>query len=655
MGDRTFEKTTSKSTSLQSTWKGSPLESQVQNYHPLTPAINRLGNNGSVSNHAAVLQRVPSLAPHSLLQLQQQYGNHYVQRVVELAKQGNGQTEVTPEVEAAIERQRGNGNGLDNQVQRQMEFAFGADFSSVKLHTGTEADSLNQALQARAFTTGKDIFFRRGEYNPGSYQGKELLAHELTHVVQQTGGVHEKLEVSQPGDKYEQEADNIARTVVHFGGVQVHIDSQSTPHSLQKASLNPSDGQASTSYVVTTSEAAYIHNSPKEGDYKVSNILSANSLYFLRYQEVHLLDTQGDWLKVEGKAYQEKQAAPQVFQQPIRQYSQTAGQVTGWIKRSSTNLKVSGDTAMENNLIAQDLDNLLDAHVLPALGGWKRGLRIQGNAYLSAYTNFKKTLDLASQQVKARVDFYAAVLTAVSAGALGWLGDAAAKSETYTKLLKSEATRGSLEDALQAGVGEYIDLKQGGWFTPHINKETHPLRYLNSGLIQFEALQNELVEHVGKAKLRISRSTITLDRAKILVEMYNYWNQCLGRIPPNITQENEQPLAKEIERGFWQKYILEDLTRTMTRATHGIYYNEGLGQAAHIYTHPEDAVESRLDKLGISKMAGIKEWDSLFDITNTAGPRKERNPKGLDWSATGSKWTQKLAAWARSYKLKTFE
>jgi hypothetical protein len=68
-----------------------------------------------------------------------------------------------------------------------MEPAFGADFSGVRVHSDSKAHGLNQSLQARAFTTGQDIFFRGGEYNPGSSAGKELVAHELTHVVQQNG------------------------------------------------------------------------------------------------------------------------------------------------------------------------------------------------------------------------------------------------------------------------------------------------------------------------------------------------------------------------------------------------------------------------------------------------------------------------------------
>jgi peptidoglycan hydrolase-like protein with peptidoglycan-binding domain len=74
---------------------------------------------------------------------------------------------------------------------------------------------LSQSLSARAFTTGRDVFFRQGEYSPGSSSGRELLAHELTHVVQQNGdGIQRKMTVSEPGDAHEIEADQMARQVV---------------------------------------------------------------------------------------------------------------------------------------------------------------------------------------------------------------------------------------------------------------------------------------------------------------------------------------------------------------------------------------------------------------------------------------------------------
>ena len=96
-----------------------------------------------------------------------------------------GGGDASTELESSIQRARGSGQSLDANLQRSMGQAMGADFSGVKVHTDSQSDQLNQSIQARAFTTGQDVFFRQGEYNPGSRGGQELLAHELTHVVQQ--------------------------------------------------------------------------------------------------------------------------------------------------------------------------------------------------------------------------------------------------------------------------------------------------------------------------------------------------------------------------------------------------------------------------------------------------------------------------------------
>ncbi|WOD37086.1 DUF4157 domain-containing protein [Nodosilinea sp. E11] len=91
----------------------------------------------------------------------------------------------SPDLETSIHRARGLGQPLAPSLQQQMGQAMGADFSSVRVHTDTQADQLNRSIQAKAFTTGQDVFFRQGAYQPGSQGGQELIAHELTHVVQQ--------------------------------------------------------------------------------------------------------------------------------------------------------------------------------------------------------------------------------------------------------------------------------------------------------------------------------------------------------------------------------------------------------------------------------------------------------------------------------------
>jgi hypothetical protein len=97
--------------------------------------------------------------------------------------------EASTDLDTAINSARGGGQPLEARLQRSMGQAMGADFSGVRVHTDTQADQLNQSIQAKAFTTGQDVFFRQGAYEPGSRGGQELIAHELTHVVQQNGGV----------------------------------------------------------------------------------------------------------------------------------------------------------------------------------------------------------------------------------------------------------------------------------------------------------------------------------------------------------------------------------------------------------------------------------------------------------------------------------
>jgi hypothetical protein len=167
----------------------------------------------------------------SLLQLQRDFGNHYVQRMSVLARQADGPGETGHEVENTIQSRRGGGIALEHPVRGQMEKAFGADFSGVRVHHDSTANALNHALQARAFTTGQDVFFRQGAYQPGTSGGRELIAHELTHVVQQNGDrvekkIQTKMTVSQPGDIHEMEADRMAQAVMRQDSELITPDEQ---------------------------------------------------------------------------------------------------------------------------------------------------------------------------------------------------------------------------------------------------------------------------------------------------------------------------------------------------------------------------------------------------------------------------------------------
>lgn len=91
-------------------------------------------------------------------------------------------------VQKGIAAQSGAGQALATPLRQEMEQDIGADFSGVRIHTGAPAANLNDTLHARAFTHDQDVFFNSGQFDPGSSAGRHLLAHELTHVVQQSGG-----------------------------------------------------------------------------------------------------------------------------------------------------------------------------------------------------------------------------------------------------------------------------------------------------------------------------------------------------------------------------------------------------------------------------------------------------------------------------------
>ncbi|MBK8135673.1 MAG: DUF4157 domain-containing protein [Chloroflexi bacterium] len=102
-----------------------------------------------------------------------------------------GSFNVGGDFEKSLSSARGGGQSIDSGTRGKLEGAMGADFSNVRIHEGKQADALNNSIQAKAFTTGSDIFFRSGEYNPSSSDGQKLLAHELTHTIQQ-GAVNTK-------------------------------------------------------------------------------------------------------------------------------------------------------------------------------------------------------------------------------------------------------------------------------------------------------------------------------------------------------------------------------------------------------------------------------------------------------------------------------
>jgi Domain of unknown function (DUF4157) len=155
--------------------------------------------------------------PGLMLNLQSTIGNAAVTRLV----QGGALAPVmrwhepglaSPDHDGGFAAGGAGGRRLPPETAAAMGAYFGADFSGVRVHTDAHADSLSRSIEATAFTLGNDIFFSNGSYAPDQPQGRELLAHELTHVVQRAPGAFGgQTRISRPDEPAEIEAREIGR------------------------------------------------------------------------------------------------------------------------------------------------------------------------------------------------------------------------------------------------------------------------------------------------------------------------------------------------------------------------------------------------------------------------------------------------------------
>ena len=136
--------------------------------------------------------------------------------------EGSGGFAASPDLVSQLNATKGGGLPLPEGTRSFMETAFSTDFSGVRVHTDERAAEMSQSIQAKAFTYGGDVYFNRGQYDPGSLAGKRLLAHELGHVVQQGVNSFDQIQKSNFNVFYsdEETLDNING----FDPVQIVID-----------------------------------------------------------------------------------------------------------------------------------------------------------------------------------------------------------------------------------------------------------------------------------------------------------------------------------------------------------------------------------------------------------------------------------------------
>jgi hypothetical protein len=137
------------------------------------------------------------------------------------------------------------GQQVDAGIRRKVEATTGSDLGGVRVHIGSAANEAAGALKAKAYTVGQDVHFAAGQYRPGSPEGDRLIAHELIHTVQQRGApaLQNKLEVSEPGDEAEREADELADASLG-GGARVAPAARAPVAARQAVIAREPEGQA---------------------------------------------------------------------------------------------------------------------------------------------------------------------------------------------------------------------------------------------------------------------------------------------------------------------------------------------------------------------------------------------------------------------------
>lgn len=175
-------------------------------------ARTRTAEGRSSAGGPAVRRR--AIGAHPFASLQRHAGNRAVQRLV-AGTQGELDGEA---ISARIGKAESGGSMLEGTVAQRLSEALGADPGDVRIHADPEGDELSQAVGAVAFTSGRDIFFRSGAFDPATPEGFGLLVHEATHVLQQAEGPVDgtptadgALAISDPGDAFEQVAASTAQ------------------------------------------------------------------------------------------------------------------------------------------------------------------------------------------------------------------------------------------------------------------------------------------------------------------------------------------------------------------------------------------------------------------------------------------------------------
>jgi hypothetical protein len=186
-----------------------------------------VGAMGTPSKMEAYRERKDSPIPWDIEDLNEDSEERNTRRIKRLRREKpnpDGRTSLSNRLRDVVSSP---GQSLDEPIQRAMEDRIGDSFGDVRVHTGSKAAGTAEQINARAFTVGNHIVFNHGEYDPESAEGQRVLAHELAHVRQQTGGALSMLPQEEvaleidPDPELEREAEETAQRVMAGGELDI--------------------------------------------------------------------------------------------------------------------------------------------------------------------------------------------------------------------------------------------------------------------------------------------------------------------------------------------------------------------------------------------------------------------------------------------------
>lgn len=521
-----------------------------------------------------------------------------------------------------IRRVRGNGSKLSTEIRQSLEDRMKVDLSPVRVHTDSEADRLARLVRARAFTSGRDIFFAEGNYNPASSGGIRLLTHEAIHTIQQISGhvsgtsTDGGISISNPSDNFEREAENITDNVLSqraFGSTMAK-PRHSKEFSLRASEANPET--AFTNHQMSRNAAQHPPNLSMQ--ITESNPRSGPVEAVQREADIETSSPTPPSKQRHTQSKKKRKETDAKKEVPVASAVHTEGLTP---EREHTRHSVS------------ELLNQYENTIMARLTDWMEAARNVGSAYRLAYDRHQGAVKKRAEKQALMINLAFLVISALTAGSLGWLG--AAKKVDWGKEVFGDEdlftglSTGIRQAATQGvNVGRDANKASEALSLPNRPINENPQNYQNSvenivdehrkaALLKFSAWHGLLVT----APMNIYDSLDVNTMRSVIEEWISHSKQFAGF--SDIGLDVEQ-MSLRIERGIWAKWIPTGLYEKR------FIYQSKYPHEQEKYLSPGTDIEERFNAVGITALSGVGDfgwWTSDAEIQKVIRWAKGYNPK----------------------------